>query len=194
MSEKISVVPEATNLALTDLFALAKDTGIGPTGFESQHVTVATLLNEIGEQVDLADNDSLSTIIDNSINSTTTTSIAEGDNLYFTETRLRTQVEEETGAYTLVLADADHKWKTVTSESDVNVTIPPQADVAWPDNTYIEFMQGGMGVLTFTGGTGVTVLYNGFLSPRTNGYKAIVAAKRLSEDTWVVFGNLEVNY
>lgn len=186
MSTKISEASVVTDLEDADLFALAESTGLGPTGYTSSHVSVATLLAEIGPRIDLTENTTLTTVINN----TTTTSIQEGDNLYFTQARIRTEVEEQSGAYTLVLADADHKWKTVTSATAVNLTIPPQADVAWPDNTYIELMQGGAGAVTIVGGTGVTVICNENLTLVTNGLYAVTAIKRLSLNTWVAFGNL----
>lgn len=58
--------------------------------------------------------------------------------------------------YTFVLADAG---KTVTSNnaSAVTFTIPPQASVAWANNTTLTVRNLGAGVVTIAGGSGVTV-------------------------------------
>lgn len=198
MSTKISEATVVTDLEDADLFALAESTGVGPTGYTSSHVSVATLLAEIGPRIDLTQNDTFlsATTINNVIeavyNDITTTEVTEGTNLYFTEARIRTEVEEDLSvAYTLVLADADHKWKTLTNASAITLTVPPQSSVAWPANTYIEIMQGGAGQIAFAEGAGVTILVNENLTRYTNGIYAVVALKRLEENVWVVFGNLE---
>lgn len=198
MSTKISEATVVTDLEDADLFALAESTGVGPTGYTSSHVSVATLLAEIGPRIDLTQNDTFlsATTINNVIeavyNDITTTEVTEGTNLYFTEARIRTEVEEDLSvAYTLVLADADHKWKTLTNASAITLTVPPQSSVAWPANTYIEIMQGGAGQIAFAEGAGVTILVNENLTRYTNGIYAVAALKRLEENVWVVFGNLE---
>lgn len=58
--------------------------------------------------------------------------------------------------YTFVLTDAG---KTVTSNnaSAVTFTIPPQASVAWANNTTLTVRNLGAGVVTIAGGAGVTV-------------------------------------
>jgi hypothetical protein len=190
MSEKISAVPEVIALADTDLFALAEDTGVGATGFESRHVTVATLVEYIENTGDFTTNTSIITLIDDSIGDVTTTDITEGNNLYFTEERIRTEVEEEVNDYTLVLADGNHKWKTITSATPADLLIPAQASVAWPANTYIELHQGGAGAITIVPDTGVTVLCNENLTLVLNGLDAVAAIKRLEANVWIAFGNL----
>ena len=59
-------------------------------------------------------------------------------------------------SYTFVLADTG---KTVTSDnaSAVTFTIPPQASVAWANNTTLTVRNLGAGVVTIAGGAGVTV-------------------------------------
>jgi hypothetical protein len=198
MSTKISEATVVTDLAPTDLFALAKDTGVGPTGFSSRHVAMATLLGEIGPNIDLSENESFlsETTINNIRNEVyadiTTSDVTEGTNLYFSQARIRTQVEEELDTtYTLALEDADHKWKTLENASAITLTVPPQTSVAWPAGTYIEIMQGSSGQIAFAEGAGVTILANENLTRYTNGIYAVAALKRLAEDVWVVFGNLE---
>jgi hypothetical protein len=191
MSEKISAVTEALTLADADLFALAKQTGTGPTGYASRHVTLATLIASLVSNptfitefttspdfiTELVENN---TFIDTLVNDTT----------YITNQSavLRTAVEEEASTtYTLELADADHKWKRFTAATAVTVTIPP---VAWPDNTYIELEQAGDGDVTIEAGVGVTLNYNENLTPVMYGNYAVAGLKKTGTNTWNLFGNL----
>jgi hypothetical protein len=193
MSEKISQVPEAVTLANTDLVPIAKDTGVGPTGYSSQHTTIETLGEFIGPTINLEDNDTFlsTTTINNLVEQISTTDIEEGDNLYFTEARTRTEVEEETDTtYLLTIEDGLAKWKSLNSSSDITVTIPPQTDVAWEVDTYIELHQAGEGTVTLAGGSGVELIYNENLTAVLNGLDAVAAIKRLAEDRWIAFGNL----
>lgn len=104
---------------------------------------------------------------------------------------LRTTVETSAAtSYTLVLADAAHKWKQFTAATDVTITIPPQSSVAFPDYTYIEFEQAGNGAVIFVADVGVTLNYNENLTNVTNGNFAVVALKRTALNTWNLFGNL----
>lgn len=197
MSEKISAVTATTTLADADLFALAKFTGVGPTGFASRHITAANLLSEVAGDTTFitnltTNNDFIDGTVTGVVNNITTTDITEGTNQYFTQARLRTEVEEETGAtYTLVLADADHKWKKLTHTAALTLTVPPAASVAWPANTYIELEQGGAGQVAIAEGAGVTVRVNANLTRYLNGQYAVAALKYEGNDVWVAFGNLE---
>jgi hypothetical protein len=64
-------------------------------------------------------------------------------------------VNDQTVAYTLVLADAG-KDVRVTSATAVNVTIPPNSSVAFA-NAMLMVSQGGAGVVTVVAGAGVTL-------------------------------------
>lgn len=121
-----------------------------------------------------------------------TDDIAEGaSNLYLTQARLRTAVESSSDTtYDFVLADAESKFKMLTSGSAMSATIPPQASVAWPDNAYIELCQGGTGAVTITPGSGVTVAVNPALTLETNGQYAVIGLKKVGTNSWIVFGNL----
>lgn len=204
MSDKISAVTEAVTLDNEDLFALAKYTGSGPTGFASRHITAATVISELVSNetfiTNLTENTDFVTNI--ALNETFVTELVGGPT-FITEliespefitnnfTTLRTVVEEETGTtYTLVLGDASHRWKTLSDADPVVVTVPPESDVDWPDNTYIELEQGGVGEVTVVGGVGVTVNYNDNLSNALNGQYAVAALKKTGSNTWVLFGNL----
>lgn len=195
MSEKISEVTESTTLADADLFALAKWTGSGPTGYASRHVSAANLVTELTTNnqtfiTNIVNNEDFITELTE--NEEFITNIVESDTYVTNQAAvLRTTVEEETGVtYTLILADADHKWKRFTNASDILVTVPAFADVPWPDNTYIELEQGGNGAVTVEGDVGVTVNYNENLTNVLNGNFAVAGLKYTGLNEWTLFGNL----
>lgn len=192
MSTKISEATVVLTLAEEDLFALAKYTGTGPTGYASRHVSVGTLIDQLVTNetfiTELTENEDF---INNVVTNETFIENVETTVETTMEQVIRTIVEEEVGTTeTLVLADAEHKWKTFTNASPITVTIPPQADVAWPDYAYIELHAGGAGAVTIEGGVGVTVLVNEHLTEVLYGQNAVAAIKRLGADEWILFGNL----
>lgn len=192
MSDKISAVTETLTLADEDLFALAKNTA--PATYVSRHVSVGTLIDQLVSNETFIDN--LTTnqdFIDQLVqNSEFITALTQNTNYIENQaTVLRTLVEEEVGTtYTLVLEDGDHKWKQFTNGSAIVVTVPPDSDVDWADNTYIELAQGGNGAVTINGGVGVTVNYNENLTNVLNGDYAVAALKKVGANEWNLFGNL----
>lgn len=107
-------------------------------------------------------------------------------------------VSTETGAtYTPSLADAG-AFKRMDSASTVTVTIPANADVAFPIGTTIAFEQTGIGTVEFEGDGGVTINCIPSLQPETAGQFGIVQLAKLDINTWTIFGALrptsEVSY
>lgn len=92
-------------------------------------------------------------------------------------------VAESTIARTLSTDDVG-KWIRCTSAAAVTVTVPAQADVAWPDDTEVYIEQAGAGVVTVAGDTGVTT--NGDLN--SAGQYTALGLKRVAEDVWTVIG------
>lgn len=192
MSEKISAVTETLVLEDTDRFALAKDMGGGT--FASRNVSVATLISELisnPEFIDLitTNQDFITELV---YNSDFTSELAGNPNYINNQhTVLRTIVEPVAGTtYTLVLEDGNHKWKQFTNAAAVVVTVPAEATVDWPDNTYIELEQFGAGAVTIEGAVGVTINYNENLTPVLNGTKAVAGLKKTGTNVWNLFGNL----
>lgn len=62
----------------------------------------------------------------------------------------------QTDSYTLVLTDAG-KMITMNKATANNLTVPPNADVAFPINTRIDVIQYGAGQTTIVAGSGVTI-------------------------------------
>ena len=74
-----------------------------------------------------------------------------------TDLDTKVPINTQTGTtYTLVLADAG---KLITSDnaSPVTITVPPNADVAFPTGTRIDVLSIGAGLTTLAEGSGVTI-------------------------------------
>lgn len=99
-----------------------------------------------------------------------------------------TAINQQTGgSYITVLSDRD-KLVEVANASEVTVTIPTNASVAYPVGTSIDILQTGDGQVTITGADGVTVNATPGLKLRTQ-WSSATLFKRAT-DTWVVFGDL----
>ena len=100
-----------------------------------------------------------------------------------------TAIQAETGTtYTTVLADAN-KTVTLTNASPITCTIPPNASVAYPIGTVIEFAQTGAGAATLAAGAGVTL--NTEIGLTLNAQWAKATALKTDTDVWLVTGNLK---
>ena len=62
--------------------------------------------------------------------------------------------------YTLILSDAGKAIRT-TSDADMTITIPPNSAVAFPQDTWIAIEQFGLGQITISLGSGVTLFAQG---------------------------------
>jgi hypothetical protein len=98
-----------------------------------------------------------------------------------------TEINQKTAAYTSVLSDRD-KLVEISSGSAVTLTIPTNADVAYPVGTSFDILQTGTGQVTIAGAGGVTVNATPGLKLRTQWSSATVFKR--AENTWVVYGDL----
>jgi hypothetical protein len=94
----------------------------------------------------------------------------------------------QTDSYTLVLADA-RKTVTINKATAVNLTVPPNADVAFPIGTKIPVEQLGAGQITFVAGTGVTINSLAGNLKISGQYGAAVLTKHAT-NVWTLSGNL----
>jgi hypothetical protein len=92
-------------------------------------------------------------------------------------------------AITLGLVDKGSFFET-TSPSAISVTIPTNASVAFPIGTQIWFVQGGVGVPTFSGDTGVT-LRTRSVTRQPFGRYAEVKLTKTNTDEWYLTGDLK---
>jgi hypothetical protein len=94
----------------------------------------------------------------------------------------------QTENYTLVLADAG-KAVEMSNAAARTVTVPPNADVAFPVGTLVEVTRMGAGTVTIVAGAGVTLRSRGSLLAVGNQYGAVSLRKRATNE-WVVVGDL----
>lgn len=90
---------------------------------------------------------------------------------------------------TLVLADANLGVRT-TNGSAVAVTVPPNASVAFPVGTVIPIAQDGVGAVTVTAGSGVTVNVKSTKTLVLDGQYSIAALVKTATNTWRLTGEL----
>jgi hypothetical protein len=98
-------------------------------------------------------------------------------------------VKTVTADYTLILTD-NRAWMEVNSASAVTITIPADADVAFPVGAYIEGAQRGTGAVNFAGAAGVTADVAENQTATTAGRGAVFGLKKIDTNEWRVFGNL----
>jgi len=99
-------------------------------------------------------------------------------------------VNEQTGNYTLVLADQD-KLIEMNVALVNTLTIPTNASVSFAIGTQIAIVQKGAGKTTITGDTGVTVYSEGSKVSFVGQY-GLATIIKCDTDTWYLGGNLEV--
>lgn len=97
----------------------------------------------------------------------------------------------QTATYTAVLGDAGPmNMIRMNVASANNLTIPPNASVAYPVGAIIQFTQAGAGATTIVAGAGVTLNYPAATSLVLSGQGAQGAVIKIATDTWQVFANL----
>jgi hypothetical protein len=94
-------------------------------------------------------------------------------------------------AYTTVLSD-NGKLITLSNASAITATIPPNSSVAYPVGAQLNFVQYGVGQVTFTQGAGVTIVSTGSTAsaPKTRARYSSATAIQTSTDTWLVAGDI----
>ena len=97
-------------------------------------------------------------------------------------------INSQTASYTLTLSDADKLIEMNVSTSN-NLTIPPNADAAFPIGTQILIAQYGSGQTTLVGGVGVNLRSDGNKLKISTQYSGVTLVKR-DVNEWYVFGSL----
>lgn len=104
-------------------------------------------------------------------------------------TALTITVSTEAGtSYTADLADANTRIR-FTSASPITFTVPPNASVAFPIGTFIEFEQAGGGAVTATAGVGVTITNRAGFDV-TAGQYAVAGLRKVATNEWSLTGDL----
>ena len=94
----------------------------------------------------------------------------------------------QTDSYTLVLTDAG-KMIIMNKATANNLTVPANADVAFPLNTRIDVIQYGAGQTTFVAGGGVTIRSSGSKLKITGQYSGASLWKKGTNE-WVLVGDI----
>lgn len=87
---------------------------------------------------------------------------------------------------TLALTDAG-KFLNVNSSSNLTITVPANASVAFPVGTEIEFCRYNTGAVTFAGATGVTLVSLDSVKTISDRY-CCVGLKKIDTNTWILSG------
>lgn len=106
--------------------------------------------------------------------------------------QINLQVNAQTGtSYTTVLAD-NGKLVTLSNASAITATIPPNSSVTYPVGAQLNFVQLGAGQVTFTQGSGVTIVSTGASTsaPKTRTQYSSATAIQTSTDNWLVVGDI----
>jgi len=99
-------------------------------------------------------------------------------------------INAQTGTtYTTVLSD-DGKLITLDNASSITLTIPPNSSVAYGIGTQLNFMALGVGVVTITAGSGVTIRSDSS-KLKLNAQYAVATCLKIASDVWVAVGNLK---
>jgi hypothetical protein len=101
-------------------------------------------------------------------------------------------VNAQTGTtYTTVLAD-NGKIITQTNASPITTTIPPFSSVAYPVGAQLNFVQYGLGQVTFAQGVGVTIASTGATAtaPKLRARYSSATAICVAQDSWLIAGDI----
>ena len=103
-------------------------------------------------------------------------------------TSTTTMTVDTSTAYTLVLGDQSNMI-ACSNGSAITLTVPPYADVAFPQGTEITFVQAGAGQVTLTTGAGVTLIAADS-ELKTRVQYSVGYLYKSATNSWVVSGDL----
>ena len=109
-------------------------------------------------------------------------------NTKVTAAQASARVQSASSSKTLALADAG-TFIYVSSTSNLTITIPTNASVAFPVGTEIEFCRWNTGAVTFAAASGVTLVSANSLKSISVRY-ATAGLKQVAANTWLLSGSL----
>ena len=102
---------------------------------------------------------------------------------------MRPPINAQTGTtYTLVIGD-DGKMVTCANASAITLTVPPNADVAFPTGAMVDVVQTGAGQVTIAAGSGVTIRSQGAALKLSAQYAA-AQLRKIGSDEWLLVGSI----
>jgi hypothetical protein len=93
----------------------------------------------------------------------------------------------QTTSITLALTDSQNII-SCNNTSNINITVPPNASVAFPNGTSITIMRINIGNVTLVAGSGVTI--NSIDGLIVDGQFAMCSLTKIATNTWIVVGRL----
>lgn len=97
-----------------------------------------------------------------------------------------------TSSHTLSLLDSG-KFLSMNCASPSDVTVPPQSSVPWMEGAEVHVRWTGAAQISFIGGSGVTITQDDASLLALANQGAVATLKRLSSNTWALFGRLEAS-
>jgi len=105
-----------------------------------------------------------------------------------------TAIDEKTANYTPVIGDAAQKLITVNSTSDLEVTIPTNASVAFATGTVLNFVRINTGKVTIKAVTPATTTISSTgatgTNPELRARFSAASCVKVATDTWYVIGDI----
>ena len=105
------------------------------------------------------------------------------------ESLISSGVREAAGTTDTLVLDDTNGTVRCTNAAAVTVTVPPNADVAFPIGSFVEIIQDGTGVVTVSPGSGVTIDSRGSLTGSAGQY-AVLGIRKVATNRWILTGDL----
>lgn len=154
----------------------AADAAYVPKSLYDAHTVVAATSDNTPAAVSVAEETVVGRVTGGNIDDINPNSVAQG-------------INTQTDDYTLVLTDRGKIIEMNCGDADT-LTVPANADVAFPVGTRIDIVQYGAGAITLTPGAGVTIRVNALLTLVTNGTYAGCSIYKRATNEWVAVGDL----
>lgn len=158
---------------------------------DADYEAVGTVATHTGDTIDAHDASAISFSATGAIAATDVqAAIAELDSEKAATSHAHTTItaNRQTDSYTLVLGDAGLVVEMNKATAN-NLTVPPNADVAFPTGTVLEVMQYGAGQTTIVAGAGVTIRSSGGKLKLAAQY-ASASLRKIAADEWAAAGEL----
>ncbi len=151
-------------------------------------ITAGNNISVSGTQVSVVSSPTFTNVVANTI--TANTGFRFADNTVQTSAGVPslTQFVEKTSNFTLDSLVLIDEVLEVNSSSATTITIPANADLAWPVGASMDILQTNTGQVTVAGAAGVTVNATPGLKLRTR-WSSCTIMKRAT-NTWIVYGDL----
>jgi len=180
LSNGATIIAAQHNSNYNDIAAFVNALAAG-TNFDTGAIDAIDIANGAVTTPKLATSLNLTTP---NIGVATATSIASSGNVVY-----QTTINPQIASYTLLLID-NGCIVEISSATSVNLTVPPNASVAFPVGTTIYILQTGAGQITVVPDGGVTVNATPGLKTRTQW--AMASLVKRATNSWILVGDIAV--